>query len=147
MCGRARAGLCCAVFAAMLLPLSGCRADDRVSELDPEQVAACMTVLDETGGTILIGTKGGEELCGCIVLRIEARLPDAATRWETFAGEVEDRFGRRGLLGMIADSSWLFRQAGAMGELGSAYVEALGHCQEEMIRSWSDDDSGQPQHP
>jgi hypothetical protein len=128
----------------MSLLVTGCHTDEGSNEADPEQVASCMTVLDETGGTILIGSEGGETLCNCIVLRIAERLPDAATQWERFAGEVEDRLDRRGLLGMITDSSWLSRQTNAMGALGSAYAEALGHCKEDLIRDWSDDGTGQP---
>jgi hypothetical protein len=128
--------------AARTVLLAGCVVPPDEEGVDPEQVAACVTVLEETGGTLLIGSEGGDTMCTCIVRRVAQRLPDAAERWGQLSEEVASRFERRGLLGLVVDSTWLSTRAGALGEIGTAYLEALPPCREELRLEWSSDSGG-----
>jgi hypothetical protein len=111
--------------------------DEQIVQEDPEHVAACETILEQSGGLTLVGAEGSATLCGCIVRRVAVKIPDAGERWQLLAEEIATRFENRGLLGMVIDSTWTTSRTDELAAIGSAYAEALPVCRDELLHEWS----------
>jgi hypothetical protein len=103
-----------------------------------EQTDQCLSLLDSSSLTIMTGSEGASEICSCAVDSLAARFPDAADRWAEYTEEVENRFERRGIIGLVADTTWLKNKGGEMGAFVAAHGEVIATCTQQLIQTSAD---------
>lgn len=113
--------------------LLGCSAAERA-----EQIAACERTLASTlQAQILVGREGSEQICRCTVDSIATIYPDAAHRWSLYTADMDRRLDNRGVVGVLADTSWARDQGREMVEFARVQAEVVIGCTGKTVSGWT----------
>jgi hypothetical protein len=117
----------------MALLAVGCEGPDAAWR--SEAIDECQTTVDSTGALIIVGEEGKMELCSCAADSLQARYPDVSERWDEYATEVDDRFDRRGLIGLVADTTWINTRGVEMANFATGYLQTIAKCTELTVQT------------
>jgi hypothetical protein len=73
-------------------------------------------------------------MCDCTIAKIYKRLPDADRQVARWLGQIEDRREKRGLLGVIRDSSFFSSKSTELATFFEVYGGAWSECAVDAVR-------------
>lgn len=108
-----------------------------------EIASGCKKWLQNEATALLLGSQGTNAVCRCTSDRLVERFPDATSRWEEYSASIEERLSQRGVLGMLADTSWQQSQGREMLEFAQAHGEITSACTAEWVEQVTKGANGQ----